>query len=222
MFSRKMLRAQFVTALLAAGALPPWLVAAPGCRAYVAEAPWPTGGRPEAAATFSARTAGPNPDDQTRRPADAAGAPIGVLATILGPASAGVARLRLPGIERIAFARYDRLLPVVPAGTALVVAGGFSGEARFFAHLDPRGEHVALLPTGTPLVALGMGIAPYDPDASDFVRVQVRIAGGPWHGRTGWVAAAYAGLSRPHGDPASSAERACRCRILGFRSPHAP
>jgi len=210
-----MLRSQFVTALLAASAVPPWLVPEAGRLAYVAEAPWPG---PEAAATFSLRTARPDPDDQTQRPPDAAGAPIGTLATITGLASASVARLHLPGVARAAFARLDHLVPQVPAGTALVVAGGFGNEARFYASLAGPFTHTRLLPTGTPLLALGVGVAPYDPDGADFVRLHVRVAGGPWHGRVGWLPAAYAGLSRPNGARASSAELACRCRILEFRA----
>jgi hypothetical protein len=214
-----MLRANFITALLSASALPPWLAPAPGRYAYVAEAPWPMGDHPEAALTFSLRTARPEPDDQTARPADAVGAPIGVRATFVDLASASVARLRVDGVTHDAFARLDRLVPPVPPGTHLVVAGGFGYESLFYPALDAPLEQARSLVTGTRLVALEIGVAPYDPDGMDFIRIHVRVTAGARRGQTGWLPAAYAGLSRPQGPRASTVERACRCRIIEFREP---
>ena len=212
-----MFRSQFVAALAAASALPAWLVPGAGRFAYLAEAPWPMGEHPEAAATYSLRTARIEPAEQAQRPRAAVGAPIGALARCVDLAAPAVARLHLPGAAKPVYARLDRLVPAVPPGTRLVVAGGFGNEALFYPRLDAPVERAGRVPTGTPLVALGIDTAPYDPDGLDFVRVRVRIAGGPWHGRTGWIPAAYTGLTGLHRPAESTAERACGCRILEFR-----
>jgi hypothetical protein len=64
-----------------------------------------------------------------------------------------------------------------------------------------------------------MGVAPYDPQSPDFVRVFVRVIAGPSAGRTGWIAVAYTGLpvARTPQD-ASPEERACSCRALAFET----
>src|ERR1700693_4055795 len=73
------------------------------------------------------------------------------------------------------------------------------------------------LPAGTSVLTLGLGIAPYDPEGSDFIRTKVYVQSGPQLGCTGWIAVGFTGLPDPNGTPASTAERACRCRILEFR-----
>jgi len=213
-----MLRSHFLEAVLAAAAVPPWLEPRPGRFAYAAEAPWPMDDRPEAALTFSLRSARPEPEDQTKRPSDAVGAPIGTKVRFAGMASAAVALLRVPGFRGIAYARLDRLVPLVPAGTKLVVAGGFGNDAPFYAAQDVPLDQAWSLPTGVHVTALGMGVAPYDPDGSDFVRIRVHVDSGARMGETGWIPAVFAGLSRPHARPGSTAERACGCRILDFRA----
>jgi hypothetical protein len=174
--------------------------------------------RPEAALTSSLRSARPNPEDQTARPADAVGAPIGAKVRFAGMASASVALLRVPGFHGIAYARLDRLVPIVPRGAKLVVAGGFGNDAPFYGALDVPLDQAWSLPTGVHVTALGMGVAPYDPDGTDFVRIHVHVDNGARMGQTGWIPAVFAGLNRPHGHPASTAERACACRILEFRA----
>jgi hypothetical protein len=193
-------------------------VPARGRFAYVAEAPWPLDDHPEAALTYSLRTAKPDPDDQPTRPDDAVGAPIGIRAEFLALATPAVARLRVDGVTREAFARLDRLVPPVPPGTHLVVAGGFGNEAPLYPKLDTPLKRADSLPTGTHLVALDTAVATYDPEGADFIRIEVRITSGPKHGRTGWLPALYAGLNRPGERPGSTAEKACRCRLLEFRS----
>jgi hypothetical protein len=204
-------------AVASPGGIPPWLAVRPGRMALVAEAPWPMGDEPEAALTGSFRSSRIAPDDQAARPKDAVGAAIGIAVAIERLVSPEVARVRPVGEYPPAYVRLDRLVPEVPAGTRLVVAGGFGNEAAFYAKLEAPVEKAGSLATGTPLTALGMGTAPYDPDGSDFVRIRVLVRGGAFRGRHGWLPAAYAGLPRPGGPFASTAERACRCRILEFR-----
>ena len=69
----------------------------------------------------------------------------------------------------------------------------------------------------TALVALGMGIAPYDPDGTAVVRGKGVVESGMQRGRTGWIPVGFTGLPDPGGNPGWTAERACRCRLLEFR-----
>jgi hypothetical protein len=62
-----------------------------------------------------------------------------------------------------------------------------------------------------------MGVARYDPDGSDFVRTKVVVQSGPLKGRAGWIAVTFTGIPDPNGSPSSTAERACRCRLVEFR-----
>src|SRR5579871_405695 len=213
-----MRRSAFASALAALAMVPPWLVAVPGRPAYVAEATWTNDDRPEAALTRSLRSAARDPDDQNARPTDALGAPVGTKVTFEAFVTATVARVRLPGDARPAYARVDRLVPAVPRGTRLAVAGGFGGSALFYPALAAPIERAASLPSGTAVAALGTATAPYDPEGGDFVRLQVRVLSGPRRGRIGWVPAAYLGLPGlgPYG---SVAERACRCRLLELQAP---
>src|SRR6202162_4841795 len=123
----------------------------------------------------------------------------------------------LSGSPRSAARRPDELVPEVPPGTQLVVAGGFGNYADFFPDLSAPESAAQQLPTGTSVLTLGLGIAPYDPEGSDFIRTKVYVQSGPQLGRTGWIAVGFTGLPDPNGTPASTAERACRCRILEFR-----
>jgi len=214
-----MLCTAFVLTLGALTALPPWLLAQPGRAAYVAEATWSMDDRPEAALTRSRASARRAPDDQNARPSDALGAPVGVRVTIEGTPAENVVRVRVPGDPRPAYARLDRLVPVVPPGIRLVVAGGFGGGAPFYRSLDVPVERAASLATRTPLLMLGTATAPYDPEGGDFVRLHVEIEGGPERGRRGWIPAAYAGLPGAVRAGASNAERACACRLLEMRAP---
>jgi len=211
--------ALFFGSLGAAGAAgePPWLFLRPGQTALVGAAPWPMDQQPEAALTGSAQSASVSPDDYTRRPDDALGQPIGLRVVIEAVYLGNVARVQPVGATWDAFTRLDQLIPEVPPGTQLVVAGGFGNYADFFRDLSTPAAQAEEIPTGTSVVALGLGIAPYDPDGADYVRVKVLVQGGPMRGRSGWIAVNFTGIPDPSGAPVSTTERACRCRLLEFR-----
>jgi hypothetical protein len=204
------------TSVVRADATAPWLETRPGQTALVGAAPWPMS-TPEAALTSTEPSAAVNPDDYTARPADALHQPIGLRVVIQQIYLDGVALVRPEGASWSAYARLDQLVPEVPAGTRLVVAGGFGNATDFFAQLDTPQSGAEEIATGTALVALGMGIAPYDPDGTAFVRVKVVVESGMQRGRTGWIPVGFTGLPDPGGNPGWTAERACRCRLLEFR-----
>ncbi|MBC5811593.1 MAG: hypothetical protein GIW95_12185 [Candidatus Eremiobacteraeota bacterium] len=193
--------------------LPEWLVLRPGQVGIVGAAPWPLD-TPEAALTGTAESAARPPDDYSERPADALGQPIGLrvrVQEVYGP----VVRVRPEGAPVDSFTRLDFLSPEIPEGTRLVVAGGFGNYADFYPSLGARTpEQIA---TGTTLVAVRMGIAPFDPDGSEFVRVRVQVQSGPKKGRAGWIPVGYTGVPAASGQAASETERACRCRLVEFR-----
>jgi hypothetical protein len=195
---------------------PNWLVTRPGQTGLVGAAPWPMT-EPEAALTGSDRTAAIDPDDAAQRPDDAVHEPIGLRVVIDQLYSDGVALVHPQGAEWTAFARLDQIVPEIPAGTDLVVAGGFGNAADFFAALGTPPSGVEEIPTGSQLQSLGMGIAPYNPDGTGFVRVKVYVRTGALRGRTGWIPVGFTGIPDPGGDPANTAERACHCRVVEFR-----
>ncbi|MDQ2857179.1 MAG: hypothetical protein M3R53_00835, partial [Candidatus Eremiobacteraeota bacterium] len=118
-----------------------------------------------------------------------------------------------------AYAPLDRLVPEVPSGTKLAVAGGFGGAADFYTQLAPVTGSPAQIPTGTRLAALQTGAAPFDPGNSDLVRIHVRVLSGSRRGRTGWIAVAYTGLPVQRvARGASLTAKACSCRLVHFTS----
>jgi len=202
----------------AAASEPKWLTARAGVTARVDNAQWPDSDEPEAALTDSAASSALDFSGSASRPGDVHYAPIGVRVRIERVLPGGVVALvHSVGGRWSAFARIERLVPDVPPGTALVAAGGFGGFADFYPALRAGEAQSQRLATGSRLVVLGTGVAPFDPDSSDFVRLRVRIASGPWHGRTGWLAAVYTGLplTRVPAD-ADVAEHACMCRLIHF------
>jgi|GEM_PF-1926707 len=202
----------------AAQTVPAWLAPRPGTLARVDIAPWFDSDEPEAALTGSVASSARDFTIDALRPMDVRYEPVGALVRIerVFPRS-GVAAVRGVRSPWRAFARIARLVPVVPRGTTLVAAGGFGGFADFYPALSTKQPRAGRVATGSRLVVLGNGVAPYDPDSPDLVRLRVRVASGDLRGRVGWVAAAYTGLplARPRPD-ASSAERACRCRLVQF------
>jgi hypothetical protein len=199
-------------------ASPPWLQARPGTAVRVDLAPWLSPDEPEAALTASPESLAHDFTADGARPDDIVYEPVGVRARILRVLAGG--RVALVGglpLGRRAYAPLDRLVPEIPPGTRLRAAGGFEGFADFFAAADAPERAARRLPTGSDLVALGMTVAPPDPDSSDLVRVRVRVTSGPFSGRLGWVAAAYTGIPAPaRSTPAPPAEAACQCRLVRF------
>jgi hypothetical protein len=209
------LSAALVLPARADAATPSWLELRPGQIARVGAAPWPVT-EPEAALSGSEDSAAKNPDDYATRPSDAIHEPIGLRVVIERIYADKVARVRPDGVAWSAYTRLDQLAPEVPAGTDLVVAGGFGNYGDFYAALETPASGAEQLATGTPLVALKMGTAAYDPEGSDFVRVRVLVKAGKLRGRVGWIPVLYTGL--PGGAATeSTTERACRCRLLEFR-----
>jgi hypothetical protein len=203
---------------LAASADPAWLSLGPGVIARVDEAPWPVFDEPEAALTASAASLERDFTADLARPNDVLYEPIGVRVRVLRVLPGkGIAFVRALAAPWAAYAPVDRLFPEVPAGTLLRIAGGFAGFADFFPRLDTPLRHAGGLATGTDVTVLGMGAAPYDPESSDLVRLDVRVLSGTERGRTGWVAAGFAGVPLDH-VPATAdrASKACSCRILRF------
>jgi len=204
-----------------ARALPAWLELRAGATARVDIAPWLDSDEPEAAITQSATSLDRDFSADASRPADVVYEPIGVRVRVVGLRGGGhVALVR--GVDRQfeGFAPVDRLVPEIPAGTALVAAGGFGGFADFYPALDTPEKRADRVATGSRLAALGVGVAPYDPDSADLVRVRVRVLDGALRGRIGWVSVSYTGL--PAGSApfaAEVAEKACGCRLIQFRTP---
>jgi hypothetical protein len=200
-----------------AGAIAPgWLELRPGQVARVGAAPWPMT-EPEAALSGSEDSAAKNPDDYAVRPSDAIHEPIGLRVVIERVYDDKVVRVRPDGVAWSAYTRLDQLAPEVPVGTDLVVAGGFGNYGDFYPALETPARGAIELVTGTPIVALKMGTAVYDPEGSDFVRVKVLVKAGKMRGRVGWIPVLYTGLPGAGGTPLSTTESACRCRLLEFR-----
>ncbi len=197
---------------------PGWLRLAAGTAARVDIAPWRAYDEPEAALAASAASVEGDFSADLARPNDVFFEPIGVRVRILRVLAGGrIALVRGLTGGWVAYAPLDRLVPEVPPGTRLRVAGGFGGFADFLPALDATGAQARELATGTELLSLGMGAATIAGGDSDLVRVEVRVLTGPQRGRTGWIPAAFTGipLARP---PAQSEEavRACLCRLVRF------
>jgi hypothetical protein len=203
---------------MAGAADPPWLLPRPGTLARVDTAPWLVSDEPEAALTESAASSARDFTASAQRPDDVRYEPIGAPVRIerILP---GAQVVLVHGLEERweAYAPFDRLVPAVPAGTALVAAGGFEGYADFYKNVDTRESGAERLATGSRLIVLGTGVAPYDPDSPGLVRLHVRITSGALRGRNGWVATGYTGLPVARlPDDAEVAERACSCRLIQF------
>ncbi len=202
----------------AATVVPAWLALHAGTIARVDIAPWIVSDEPEAALTESPGSVARNFSDDASRPGDVLYEPIGVRVRVLRLTDGGrIALVHGIGARFAGFAPLARLVPEIPAGTALVVAGGFEGFADFYSALGTPEKRAAPIATGSRLVALEIGAAPYDPDSADLVRVRVRVLDGNLRGRTGWISVAYTGI--PAGSlPATAqvAEKACRCRLVQF------
>lgn len=205
------------TASSGAPAPPAWVRPVPGTLARVDVAPWLDADEPEAALTASPASLRRDFSADGRRPGDVVYEPIGVLVRIVRMLPGGIVEVRAAASARHAYAPQNRVLPDVPPGAALRVAGGFGGAADFFPELDTPESAARTITTGTSLVALRTAAAPYDPDSSDLVRVRVRVAGGPATGTIGWIAVAYVGTPETTVPAhASIVERACRCRPAAF------
>jgi hypothetical protein len=203
-----------------AAGLPAWLALDPGTTARVDIAPWLDADEPEAAITQSAASLLRDFSADASRPDDIVYEPVGIRVRVVKVTAAG----KLAMVHGISshfegFAPLDRLIPEIPAGTLLIAAGGFGGFADFYPEIGTREKVADRVPTGSRLVAIGTGVAPYDPDSADLVRVHVRVLDGNLRGRTGWVAVAYTGLpTRTVPAGAEVAEKACGCRLIQFRS----
>ena len=196
---------------------PAWLELRPGQTARAAEAPWPLGTKPEAGLTASeASAAAVDPDALGKRPADALGVPVGVRVTIQRLYSDRVALVQ-DGAGHAAYVRVELLVPEIPAATLLVVAGEDGDDVDFYQELGTRSKDSLDVSSGVALTALGLGVAPFEPSGSEFIRVHVKVESGELRGRTGWLAAKYVGLpGRPDPD-APAKDRACACRVVEFR-----
>ncbi len=200
-----------------AEALPRWLTARPGTTARVDIAPWLDSDEPEAALTASPASLGRDFSADASRPPDIVYEPVGVRVRIERVLAGRIVRVRGIDAPWVAYAPLARLVPEIPAGTRLRTAGGFGGFADFYPTLPTPQRAAQQLATGTPLVALGMDAAPYDPGTSDLVRVRVRIAAGERRGTVGWLPVGYTGLpAAATPKTASVAEHACRCRLAAF------
>jgi hypothetical protein len=210
------------TAAGEAGAVPTWLRPAPGAAGRIDQAPWYDSDEPEAMLTGSPRSLRRDFAADPTRPEDIVYQPIGVKVRIVRVFDDGVTLVQGAGGGWTGYTRLNRLVPEIPPGTALRVAGGFGGFADFFPALATPERRAARIATGTPLTALETGVAPYDPDSADLVRVHVRVLAGDLAGRTGWLATSYTGIPAPgisgEGLPPSArvAERACGCRLVRF------
>ncbi len=197
---------------------PAWLVLRPGTIARVDIGLWATADEPEASLTESVASLAGDLSADTARPGDVVYEPVGVRVRVVRVVP-GTHVAIVHGIDRRfqAYARIERLIPEIPPGTHLRAAGGFGGFADFYPTLATRQATAQRIATGSDLVALAMGTAPFDPGSADLVRVRVRALSGNLRGRTGWIAVAYTGL--PSADPGNAAqpeERACRCRLVQF------
>jgi hypothetical protein len=197
---------------------PAWLTIRAGTIARIDIAPWDDSDEPEAALTVSAASLARNFSDDATRPDDIVYQPVGVRVRVvrLGPNGA-VALVHGFAARFQGYSPVARLIPEIPAGTRLLAAGGFGGFADFYPTLDTPEKRAGRVATGTQLLALGLGVAPYDPDSADLVRVRVRVLDGDLRGSVGWVAVAYTGLPETHVPPSADvAEKACRCRLVQF------
>jgi hypothetical protein len=199
---------------------PAWLVPGPGTIARVDIAPWEVADEPEAALTDSAASISHDFTADAERPGDVHYESVGVLVRIERVMPSGPVAL-VHGVEKRwqAYARIERLVPNVPPGTLLVAAGGFEGFADFYTRLDTLEARAGRLATGSRLVALGTGVAPYDPDSPGLVRLHVRVTSGSRRGSSGWIPVGYTGLpvARLSAD-ADVTERACSCRLIAFNT----
>jgi hypothetical protein len=197
---------------------PAWLRLAAGTAARVDVAPWPVYDEPEAALTGSAASLERDFTADLARPNDVVYEPAGVRVRLVRVLAGNrIALVRAMAGDWVAYAPLDRVVPEVPAGTRLRVAGGFGGFADFSPALDAPEAQARPLATGTGLVALGMGTATAAGGDSDLVRVHVRVLAGPERGRTGWIPAAFTGIPLASPPPQSEeAVRACLCRLVRF------
>lgn len=197
---------------------PGWLTLAPGTIVRVDLAPW-SSAAPEAALAASVRSIEKYGGDEVAEPEDVVREPVGVRAVVARLIGKRVALVRGLFGRWKAYARVERLIPEVPPGTLLVVAGGFEGFADIYPSLSSPAHSARHIETGTRLVAINLGVGRFDPQASALVRVGVRIVSGKARGHFGWLDVAYTGVPMPHGRLGSSAERACTCRIVAFGDP---
>ncbi len=198
--------------------VPAWLTLQSGTLVRVDSAPWFDSDEPEAALTASARSLRQDFSADGTRPDDVVYEPVGARARVLRVEAGGIALLRGTDRRWTAYAPIARLVPDVPRGTTLVVAGGFGGFADFYPSLTTPEATAARLPTGTRVVTLRMGVAPADPGTSNRVRIEVAVVAR--RNRSGWLEAFYTGLPDAAAPgKASNAEQACSCRILSFAVP---
>ncbi|MDQ2909051.1 MAG: hypothetical protein M3R44_06855 [Candidatus Eremiobacteraeota bacterium] len=201
-------------------AAPAWLVPRAGTLVRVDGAPWFDSDEPEAALTMSPGSLRRDFSEDGTRPDDVVYEPVGVRARIARVLHDGIVLLHGTDRRWSGFAPLDRLVPEVPRGTRLVVAGGFGGFADFYPTLRTPEQSAARITTGTSVVALTSGVAPEDPGSANRVRLEVRVLTGVWHGSTGWLEVPYTGLrQRNVARNATTAERACSCRLLSFSTP---
>jgi len=200
--------------------LPAWLTPAHDTKARVDVAPWVTSDEPEAALTQSIASAARDYGADAGRPADIVYQPIGVRVRIVRVlVGRSIALVRGIDVPWQAYAPLDRLVPEVPRGTKLTVAGGFGGSADFYAQLAPDGKSPLQVLTGTHVSALQTGVAPFDPGNSDLVRIHVHVLSGSLRGDTGWIAVAYTGLPLKRvARSAGITAKACSCRLVHFKS----
>jgi hypothetical protein len=198
---------------------PAWLSPDAGTTARVDIAPWLVSDEPEAALTESAQSLERNFSDDATRPIDVVYRPIGVRVRIVHLDRDGrTALVHGIGDRFQAYAPIERLVPEIPSGTVLVAAGGFGGFADFYPTLQTPEKRAGRIATGTRLLALETGVAPYDPDSADLVRVRVRALDGDQRGSVGWISVSYTGLPGARGASSDVAERACGCRLVQFTS----
>jgi len=200
---------------------PPWLALRAGAIARVDIAPWLVSDEPEAALTETAGSLERNFSDDADRPSDVVYRQVGIRVRVVSIGRDGrTALVHGIGDRFEAYAPIERLIPEIPTGTVLVTAGGFGGFSDFYPTLGTPEKNADRIATGSRLVAIGMGVSPYDPDSADLVRVHVRALDGNLRGRTGWLAVGYTGL--PVTGPVQSAdvaEKACNCRLAIFADP---
>lgn len=198
---------------------PAWLRLQPGVVARVDLAPWRAYDEPEAALTASAASMQRDFTVTGARPGDIVYRPVGVRVRVVRRIAGRDAVVAVRGLHGgwLAYTQANRLSPEIPLGTKLVVAGGFDGFADFFTALTTPHDGARRVTTGTPLIALGIAAAPFDPDASDLIRVHVRVASGPLQGREGWIGAAYTGIPRTStAAGATQIEKTCSCLPVSF------
>ncbi len=196
---------------------PGWLAPRAGTIVRVDSAPWFDSDEPEAALTVSAESLRRDFSADGTRPDDVVYEPVGARARIVRVLRDGIVLLH--GTERrwTAFAPLNRLVPEVPPGTELIVAGGFGGFADFYPTLRTPEQTASRIATGSKVVALASDVAPVDPGSANRLRVHVRVLSGALRRSTGWLEVPYTGLrERTVPRDATTAERACSCRLLSF------